>query len=109
MILVTLCIDLLLFFFYVEQLYDFVIDLSNLYHDDNPYHNFSHAVDVLQCIYYFLCHIGLLSFADPTIQPNKPQCDKGCILRSIDIFALLIAAIGHDTGHPGVNNAFLVN
>ncbi|CEG68209.1 hypothetical protein RMATCC62417_04519 [Rhizopus microsporus] len=92
-----------------EQLYDFVIDLSNLYHDDNPYHNFSHAVDVLQCIYYFLCHIGLLSFADPTIQPNKPQCDKGCILRPIDIFALLIAAIGHDTGHPGVNNAFLIN
>ncbi|KAG0748603.1 hypothetical protein G6F57_004231 [Rhizopus arrhizus] len=92
-----------------EQLYDFVIDLSNLYHDDNPYHNFFHAVDVLQCIYYFLCQINLLPFADhSTIK--KPKDDKRhCILRSIDIFALLIAAIGHDTGHPGVNNAFLIS
>ncbi|KAI9277574.1 hypothetical protein BY458DRAFT_432996 [Sporodiniella umbellata] len=83
-----------------EQLYDFVIDLSNLYHEDNPYHNFSHAVDVLQCIYYFLCQIGLL----PYLESRPKPC--GCILRSMDIFALLIAAIGHDTGHPGVNNTF---
>ncbi|CAO3703431.1 unnamed protein product [Rhizopus stolonifer] len=89
-----------------EQLYDFVIDLSNLYHDDNPYHNFSHAVDVLQCIYYFLCQIDVLSFAnDRSPSPKRNYC----ILRSMDIFALLIAAIGHDTGHPGVNNAFLIN
>lgn len=25
------------------------------------------------------------------------------------MFALLIAAIGHDIAHPGVNNAFLVS
>ncbi|CAO3682564.1 unnamed protein product [Rhizopus stolonifer] len=92
-----------------EQLYDFVLELSNLYHDDNPYHNFSHAVDVLQCIYYFLCQIGLLSFADHSSLHGSTDHKEYRILRSMDIFALLIAAIGHDTGHPGVNNAFLIN
>ncbi|KAI9280510.1 hypothetical protein BY458DRAFT_430667 [Sporodiniella umbellata] len=90
-----------------EQLYEFIIDLSSLYHDDNPYHNFSHAVDVLQCIYYFLCQIGLLSFADPSTKRSTTTAEEERILKSMDIFALLIAAIGHDTGHPGVNNTFL--
>jgi hypothetical protein len=30
------------------------------------------------------------------------------LLRDIDVFALLLASIGHDVGHPGVNNDFLV-
>jgi hypothetical protein len=30
------------------------------------------------------------------------------LLRPKDIFALLIASIGHDVGHPGVNNMFMV-
>lgn len=90
-----------------EQLYDFIIDLSSIYHGENPYHNFAHAVDVLQCIYFFLCQMGLLPYADgtPRAAPSKPYR----ILRPRDIFALLIAAIGHDTAHPGVNNSFLIN
>jgi hypothetical protein len=31
------------------------------------------------------------------------------IIRPCDIFALLMASIGHDVGHPGVNNMFLVS
>ncbi len=92
---------------YVEQLYHFIIDLSNIYHDENPYHNFAHAVDVLQCIYYFLCQMGLLPYADGTPMSTIPKPYR--ILRPTDIFALLIAAIGHDTAHPGVNNSFLVS
>lgn len=93
-------------FLLIEQLYDFIIDLSSIYHGENPYHNFAHAVDVLQCIYFFLCQMGLLPYADgtPRAAPSKPYR----ILRPRDIFALLIAAIGHDTAHPGVNNSFLV-
>lgn len=30
------------------------------------------------------------------------------LIRPVDALTLLIAAIGHDVGHPGVNNAFLV-
>ena len=30
------------------------------------------------------------------------------ILRKEDIFALCVAAVGHDVGHPGFNNMFMV-
>lgn len=51
--------------------------------------------------------MGLLPFADgsPILMNSKSYR----ILRPKDIFALLIAAIGHDIAHPGVNNAFLVS
>lgn len=84
-----------------------MIDLSNIYNDENPYHNFAHAIDVLQCIYFFLCQMGLLPFADGSPLLSNPKSYH--ILRPKDIFALLIAAIGHDIAHPGVNNAFLVS
>lgn len=31
------------------------------------------------------------------------------LLEPLDIFALLMASIGHDVGHPGVNNNFMVS
>ena len=90
-----------------DQLYSFILDLASIYHDENPYHNFAHAVDVLQCIYYFTCQLGLVPFADGT--PHTTNSKTYRILRPKDLFALFIAAIGHDTAHPGVNNAFLVS
>jgi hypothetical protein len=51
--------------------------------------------------------MGLLPFADRSPFVSSPTSYR--ILRPNDIFALLIAAIGHDTAHPGVNNAFLVS
>ncbi|KAI8373605.1 hypothetical protein EDC96DRAFT_498924 [Choanephora cucurbitarum] len=93
--------------FTTVQLYDFISELSSIYHNENPYHNFAHAVDVLQCIYYFLCQMGLIPLADGS--PNLSHSKSYHILRPSDIFALFIAAIGHDTSHPGVNNAFLIN
>ncbi|KAF9126777.1 3',5'-cyclic-nucleotide phosphodiesterase [Linnemannia schmuckeri] len=38
-----------------------------------------------------------------------PAIHVSDFLRPEDIFALLVASIGHDVGHPGVNNMFLVN
>lgn len=37
----------------------------------------------------------------------SPGLEK--LLRPKDLFALLIAAIGHDAAHPGVNNMFLAS
>jgi hypothetical protein len=52
--------------------------------------------------------MGLLPFADGSrLLPTTIKSYR--ILRPSDIFALLIAAIGHDTAHPGVNNSFLVS
>ncbi|KAI8980826.1 hypothetical protein BDB01DRAFT_795735 [Pilobolus umbonatus] len=88
------------------QLYNFIIDLASVYHDENPYHNFAHAVDVLQCLFYILCELGVLPFTNKKSSSyTRPQD----LLRPVDAFALLMAAIGHDAAHPGVNNMFLVN
>ena len=68
----------------------FLQDISGRYMN-NPYHNFPHAVDVTQTVYRMIM---------------VPQLNL--VLTSLDIFSMLIAAVGHDVGHPGVNNAFLV-
>ncbi|KAI8342389.1 hypothetical protein BC941DRAFT_345521 [Chlamydoabsidia padenii] len=91
-----------------DQLYDFIIDLANAYHQDNPYHNFTHAVDVLQCIYYFLCQLGVLACGQQTCSTSTTQPPQ-YVLQPKHAFALLLSAIGHDAGHPGVNNMFLIN
>ena len=74
------------------------------------YHNFRHVIDVLQAIFCSLLHIGTLPPYPPT--PNtkrrKPRSPIAALLGPFEAFVLLVTAIGHDVGHPGVNNAFLV-
>lgn len=75
------------------------------------YHNFRHAVDVLQSLFYFIVQIGTLppyphNSARPPHSNNKSPMAK--LLQPFDALTLLISAIGHDVGHPGVNNMFLV-
>ncbi|KAG2181864.1 hypothetical protein INT44_008680 [Umbelopsis vinacea] len=92
-----------------DQLYDFIQDIYNSYHKSNPYHNFKHAVDVLQSSYYFLCKLGALEpMASNFVRPVRRRMATWHIhqlLRPKDIFALLIASIGHDVGHPGINTS----
>jgi len=56
----------------------------------NPFHNFSHAVDVLHTVGRMMRIINSENF-----------------LVELEQYALLIAACAHDLGHPGVNNGFL--
>ncbi|CEP18202.1 hypothetical protein [Parasitella parasitica] len=91
------------------QLYDFIMDLAGVYHDENPYHNFAHAVDVLQCLFFMLCELSVLPFTKKHKSNGKMHRKPQDLLRPKDVFALLIAAIGHDAAHPGVNNMFLIN
>jgi len=56
----------------------------------NPFHNFAHAVDVVQGV----AKILQLTCSD-------------LFLSELEQYALLIAAVAHDIGHPGVNNGFL--
>ena len=97
-----------------------------IYHAPNPYHNYVHAIDVLQATYTFLVAIGVApSFdylrdwtpgATPWSRPDEtaePVCGVGTrrareLLRDQDVLAILIAAMGHDVGHPGLSNAFMV-
>ena len=75
------------------------------------YHNFRHVVDVMQAIFYFLIQLGTL----PPFPVSQEQSGTkrwispiAALLKPFDALTLLITAIGHDVGHPGVNNAFLV-
>lgn len=98
-----------------------LLSLRAAYHARNPYHNFTHATDVLQAMYSFLVQLGLtpplsvLLERDPTkfVWHRDPSVDArgaiGEVLRPADIFTLMIAAIGHDVGHPGLSNAYMVN
>lgn len=65
----------------------------------------------MQAVFYFLLQIGSIPpFPDSSAsaQPQKPSF-IGALLKPFDALTLLISAIGHDVGHPGVNNAFLVS
>lgn len=70
---------------------DFVLAVAQNYHQ-NPYHNFQHAVDVLQCCYYVLSSSMMMRR----------------MLRPLDVMALFVAALSHDVGHTSFNNPFLV-
>ena len=70
----------------------------------------------MQATYFFLFSAGAVpsvSILNEDSRVWKPGGDAdsdsliSCLTNS-DIFALLIAAIGHDVGHPGLTNAFLV-
>ncbi|KAM7048304.1 high affinity cAMP-specific and IBMX-insensitive 3',5'-cyclic phosphodiesterase 8A isoform 2-T2 [Molossus nigricans] len=62
------------------------------YHSSNPYHNSTHAADVLHATAYFLCRERVKQTLD-----------------SVDEAAALIAATIHDVDHPGRTSAFLCN
>ncbi|CAK8985765.1 unnamed protein product [Durusdinium trenchii] len=56
-----------------------------------PYHNYTHACDVLHTVYRMICLTSARTW-----------------LGSVDIYALLVAALCHDIGHHGRTNPFLV-
>merc|ERR1719329_441842 len=76
----------------VYRLWRFVEVVASRYRP-NPFHSFRHAVDVTQGI---SCLLRWLQEAQPTM------------LSDLQVVAALLAAMVHDTDHPGVMNNFLV-
>ena len=74
-----------------DQLAAWLGAVEEHYHT-NPYHNATHVADVTQTTHYILTTGGLSTWLTPLQQ-----------------YALLLAAVAHDVGHPGVNNGYLVN
>ncbi|KAL4079509.1 hypothetical protein J3A83DRAFT_1110620 [Scleroderma citrinum] len=95
----------------------FLRHLRFLYCGQNSYHNFQHALDVLQACHAFLCAAGAVPPASILYEdggiwiPDKLGRESRLAfnLSNMDLFALFIAAIGHDVGHPGLTNMFMKN
>ena len=64
---------------------------------------------MLQAVFTFLVHIGALPpYPNGSTTLNGKKSPIATLIKPFDALTLLISAIGHDVGHPGVNNAFLV-
>lgn len=74
------------------KLHSFICHVSIYYHDNNPYHNFAHAVCVVHFLYMMI-----------------KTMDIGKQIDEINLFSLMISALIHDIDHPGHNNQFEIN
>jgi hypothetical protein len=74
-----------------DLMFTFLFKLRECYNEP-PYHNWIHAVDVLQ----FFCY-------------QIKLCCFDTVLTRMELLAICTAAISHDAGHQGFNNVYNVN
>jgi hypothetical protein len=74
-----------------KNLSNFISNVS-LYYHNNFFHNFQHAINVLQMTWFLLNETNISLYFQPHI-----------------IFALLISALCHDIDHPGNTNSYEIN
>lgn len=72
-----------------EKLRPFLVKICNNY-QMVPYHNFTHAFTLTYVAYWILQHI-----------------DKEKFFTENEVLAIILACIGHDWNHPGLNNGYM--
>jgi hypothetical protein len=77
-----------------NKLDNFLTSLSSQYKKTTLYHNSMHGADVTHSSYIFITHSNAEKLAKTNV---------------IDILSIIIAALGHDLGHPGLTNMFHMN
>ena len=74
-----------------DLFFTFLFKLRSMYNEP-PYHNWIHAIDVLQFFSYQI-----------------RQCHFDEVLTKMELLAICVAGISHDAGHEGFNNVYNVN
>ena len=77
-----------------KKLESFLRTVSNSYKEDTLYHNSLHGADVAQSLLVFF---------------SNSNAEEICETTVLDILGMIVSALGHDLGHPGLNNGFHVN
>ena len=77
-----------------EKLDNFLVAVNSQYKQQTLYHNSLHGTDVTQSSYIFFTHSNAEKIAKTNV---------------IDLLSIIIAALGHDLGHPGLTNMFHMN
>ena len=78
----------------IEKLDPFLVTVNSQYIEKTIYHNSIHGADVTQSLSLYF----LNSNAEKISQTNV-----------LDIMSVIISALGHDIGHPGLTNNYHIN
>ena len=78
----------------IDKLEPFLKSVANQYLTSTLYHNSLHGADITQTICLFF---------------NNSNAEEICHTQAIDLLSIIIAALGHDIGHPGLTNTFHIN
>ena len=78
----------------IRKLNSFLYTISNNYKQTTLYHNSLHGADVTQslCIFFL-----------------NTNAEEICETSVLDLLGMIVSAMGHDLGHPGLNNNFHIN
>ena len=78
----------------IDKLDSFLYAISSTYHSNVLYHNAIHGADVTQTVSLIIMNSNFEELAFTNIN---------------DILSIITACLGHDLGHPGLNNNFQIN
>ena len=78
----------------IKKLKPFLKSVSNSYLKTTLYHNSLHGADVTQSLMVFFLNSNSEEICETTV---------------LDLLGMIISAMGHDLGHPGLNNGFHIN
>ena len=77
-----------------KKLESFLKTVSDNYLMSTLYHNSLHGADVTQSLLVFFIHSNFEEICETTV---------------LDLLGMIVSALGHDLGHPGLNNGYHIN